>query len=300
MKFSRILGVAAVVLLTTAAARQATAPAPAATAATQPGATQPTTATSSAPPALPAATATAPATPAARATGGAQITPMAEPATAPVTALAEAKPAAFGDSKAGQTKAGACAACHGLDGNSADPQYTRLAGQHERYIWRQLRLFHSGERQNAIMSGMAAGLSEQDMRDIGAYFATQHANAGVADDTVIKTGPNVDKKFYQVGEALFRGGRVADKVPACLACHGPTGRGNPGPAYPALGGQHAGYTVARLQYFRGGGVSGAGANANIVMTEVAKNLSDEDIQGLATYIEGLHPAAAPTATVKSD
>ena len=303
MKFSRILGVVAAVLLTTAAARQAAAPAPAATAATQPGATQPTTASSSAAPALPAATATVPATvPAAstaRATGGAQITPMPAPVTAPVTALADAKPAVFGDAKAGQTKAGACAACHGVDGNSADPQYPRLAGQHERYIWRQLRLFHSGERQNALMSGMAAGLSEQDMRDIGAYFATQHGNAGVADDSVIKSGPNVDKKFYQVGQALFRGGRVADKIPACLACHGPTGRGNPGPSYPALGGQHAGYTVARLQYFRGGGVSGAGANANIVMTEVAKNLSDEDIQSLATYIEGLHAATSPTATAKS-
>ena len=303
MNFLRILGVAAVVLLTTAAARQATAPAPApaaaATAATRPGATQPTTATASAAPSLPAATATAPATPTTPAAGGAQITPIAEPAAAPVTALVDAKPAVFGDTKAGQTKAGACAACHGLDGNSADPQYPRLAGQHERYIWRQLRLFHSGERQNAIMSGMAAGLSEQDMRDIGAYFATQHANAGVADDTVIKTGSNIDKKFYQVGEALFRGGRVADGVPACLACHGPTGRGNPGPAYPALAGQHAGYTVGRLQYFRGGGVSGAGKNANIVMTQVAKNLSDEDIQGLATYVEGLHPVAATNVAAGS-
>ena len=306
MKFSRILGVAAVVLLTTAAARQASAPvptapapAPAATAATQPGATQPTTATASATPSLPPATATAPTTPTPPTAGAAQVTPIAEPATAPVTALADAKPASFGDPKAGQTKAGACAACHGIDGNSADPQYPRLAGQHERYIWRQLRLFHSGQRQNAIMSGMAAGLSEQDMRDIGAYFATQHANPGVSDDTVIKTGPNVDKKFYQVGEALFRGGRVADKIPACLACHGPTGRGNPGPAYPALGGQHAGYTVGRLQYFRGGGVSGTGVDANIVMTEVAKNLSDEDIQGLATYVEGLHPAAATAVAAKS-
>ncbi len=287
MKFSRILGVAAVVLLTTAAARQATAPAPAAQA--------PAATATASPPA-----ASQPATTAAPMAGGAQVTAMPEPVTAPVAALADAKPATFGDPKAGQAKAGACAACHGLDGNSTDPQYPRLAGQHERYIWRQLHLFHSGQRQNAIMSGMAAALSEQDMRDIGAYFATQHAGAGVADDTVIKTGPNADKKFYQVGEALFRGGRAADKVPACLACHGPTGRGNPGPSYPALGGQHAGYTVARLQYFRGGGVSGTGKDANNVMTEVAKNLSDEDIQGLATYVEGLHAATAPAVAAKSN
>jgi cytochrome c553 len=281
MKFSRILGVAAVVLLTTAAARQATAPAPASP---PPGATPTATAPASAAPAAPTPAPT-PANPVAS-TGGA--------------ALVDAKPATFGDPKVGQAKAGACAACHGLDGNSTDPQYPRLAGQHERYIWRQLRLFHNGERQNAIMSGMAAPLSEQDMRDIGAYFSTQHAAAGVADDTVIKDGASAGKKFYQVGEALFRGGRSADKVPACMACHGPTGRGNPGPSYPALGGQHAGYVVARLQYFRGGGVSGTGADANTVMTDVAKNLSDEDIQGLATYIEGLHAATAPTATAKSD
>jgi cytochrome c553 len=299
MKFSRILGVAAVVLLTTAAARQATAPAPVAT---PPGATQPTTASASAAPALPTATATAtaPGTPTAPTAGAAQVTAVAEPTPAPVTALADAKPAGFGDPKAGQAKAGACAACHGLDGNSTDPQYPRLAGQHERYIWRQLRLFHSGERQNPMMTPMASPLSEQDMRDIGAFFSTQHSAAGVADDTVIKDGANAGKKFYQVGEALFRGGRTSDKVPGCIACHGPTGRGNPGPSYPALGGQHAGYTVARLQYFRGGGVSGAGANANIVMTDVAKNLSDEDIQGLATYIEGLHAATAPTATAKAE
>ncbi len=298
MKFSRILGVAAVVLLTTAAATQATAPA-VGTAASKPGAMQPATAQASAPPAMPAATAVVPAAPAAPSAGPAQVTPIAEIAPAPVAALVDEKPAAFGDPKAGQAKAGSCAACHGLDGNSSDPQYPRLAGQHERYIWRQLRLFKSGERKNAIMSAMAAPLSEQDMRDIGAYFATGHAAVGVADDTVIKLGPNADKKFFQVGERLFRGGRVADKIPACLACHGPTGRGNPGPSYPALGGQHAPYTVTRLQYFRGGGVSGAGANANIVMTEVAKNLSDEDIQGLATYIEGLHAATAPDATAKS-
>ncbi len=303
MKFSRILGVAAVVLLTTAAAIQATPPAAAPAAsqptASQPGAAQPATAQASAPPAMPAATATAPAASAAPSAGPAQVTPIAEAAPAPVAALVDEKPAAFGDPKAGQAKAGACAACHGLDGNSSSPLYPRLAGQHERYIWRQLRLFKSGERQNAIMSGMGAALSEQDMRDIGAYFATGHAAAGVADDTVIKDGPNAGKKFFQVGENLFRGGRAADKIPACLACHGPTGRGNPGPSYPALGGQHAPYTVTRLQYFRGGGVSGAGANANIVMTEVAKNLSDEDIQGLATYIEGLHAATAPDATAKA-
>jgi cytochrome c553 len=289
MKFSRILGVAAVVLLTTAAAKQAT-PTPAAptgASASMPAMPAQAVAPAAAPPAASTGTAGAP-------KGAAQVTAVPEAVPAPVAALEDATPPKFGDPKAGQAKAGACAACHGLDGNPADAQYPRLAGQHERYIWRQLHLFKTGQRENAIMSGMAAPLSGQDMRDIGAYFATQHAGAGVADDSVIKEGPNASRKFYQVGERVFRAGRPADKIPACIACHGPAGRGNPGPSYPALGGQHAPYTVARLQYFRGGGVSGKDKDANLVMTEVAKNLSDEDIQGLATYLEGLHgPAQAP-------
>ena len=211
---------------------------------------------------------------------------------------ANARPPVPGDAKAGQSKAGACAACHGVDGNSADPQYPRLAGQHERYIWRQLHLYKSGQRQNPIMQGMAAPLTEQDMRDIGAYFATQKAQAGVADDTAIATGPNADMKFYQVGEKLFRAGRPADDVPACLACHGPAGRGNPGPSYPALGGQHAAYTVAQLQFFRQGGSYGTGAEANTVMADIARNLSDEDIQSLGTYIQGLH-ATPPAGTARA-
>jgi cytochrome c553 len=245
MKYLRILGIAAAVLMTSAVARQA-----------------------------------------------ATVQPAPEVAPAPVVALVDAKPATAGDAKAGQAKAGACAACHGLDGNSSDPQYPKLAGQHERFIWRQLKLFKSGERENPIMAGMAAPLSEQDMRDIGAYFATQHALPGVADDTKIATGNNAGKKFYQVGEKIFRAGKPSAGVPACLACHGPAGRGNPGPSYPSLGGQHSAYTVARLQWFRSGGILGKDANANVIMSQVAAKLSDEEIQGLATYIEGLHSSAA--------
>ena len=252
MKFLRILGVAAAMLITTAVARQVTT-----------------------------------------------VQPAPEPAPAPVVALADNKPATSGDAKAGQTKAGACAACHGLDGNSSDAQYPKLAGQHERFIWRQLKLYKSGERENPIMQAMAASLSEQDMRDIGAYFATQKVLPGVADDTLIATGPHAGKKFYQVGERIFRAGNASAGVPACLACHGPSGRGNPGPSYPSLDGQHFTYTVARLQFFRSGGVWGKDANANTVMSAIARNLSDEEIQGLATYVDGLHNASA-TSAVKAE
>jgi cytochrome c553 len=223
----------------------------------------------------------------------ATVTAAPEAAPAPVAALADAKPATWGDAKAGQTKAGACAACHGLDGNSADPQYPKLAGQHEAYVWRQLKLFKSGERANPIMQGMAAPLSEQDMRDIGAYFATQAPAAGVADDTPITAGENQGLAFYRVGERLWRGGKPSVGVPACQACHGPTGRGIPGPTYPSIGGQHAGYTAMQLKFFRDGGVWGKDAHANSIMSTIARDLSDEEIQGLATFVEGLHAASAP-------
>lgn len=227
----------------------------------------------------------------------ATVNPTQESIPAPTAPLVDNKPATAGDAKAGQTKASACAACHGMDGNSVVPQFPKLAGQHERYIWRQLKLFKSGERNNPIMMGMAMALPEQDMRDIGAYFATQKIVPGVADDTVIATGPNQGKKFYQVGEQLYRAGKAENGTPACLACHGPSGRGNPGSLYPSLGGQHASYIVAKLQAFRSNEIWGKEANANTIMTAAAKNLSDEEVQSLATYIQGLHDASA-TAKAK--
>lgn len=227
----------------------------------------------------------------------ATVTPAPEQAPAPAVVLeADNTPATWGDATAGAGKAAACAACHGLDGNSSDPQYPKLAGQHERYIARQLALYKSGERENPIMLGFAATLSAQDMRDIGAYFASQKVVPGVADDSLIAEGPNQGRKFYAVGEKLYRAGKSGGSVPACQACHGPTGTGNPGPAWPSLGGQHAGYTATQLTAFRDGKVWGKDANANAIMAGVAAQLSDEEIQALATYIEGLHNVAdAPSA-----
>jgi len=222
------------------------------------------------------------------------VAPVVDAAVAAPMAVADNKPATFGDPKAGQTKAAACAACHGMDGNASDPQYPKLAGQHERYIWRQLKLFKSGERSNAIMMGMSAPLSEQDMRDIGAWFGSQKMIAGIADESAIASGPNQGRKFYQVGERIYRGGKADAGVPACMACHGPAGYGNPGPSYPSLGGQHASYAVTQLTAFRAGGVWGKDANANTIMSAVARNLSDEEIQGLATYMQGLHRSADVT------
>jgi cytochrome c553 len=221
----------------------------------------------------------------------AQVTAAPEPAAAEVAALSDdSTPAAPGDADAGQSKATVCAACHGMDGNSTDPQYPKLAGQHERYTARHLRLFKNGGRDNAIMLGFAATLSRQDMRDIGAFYAKQQVRPGVADESLIESGEHAGKSYYKVGEQLYRGGDIERGVPACAACHGPAGAGNPGPAYPTVAGQHAAYTAAQLKAFRSGTVYGRGDEANAVMAGVAGALSDEEIQALATYIEGLHRA----------
>ncbi len=187
-----------------------------------------------------------------------------------------AAPFPVGDAEAGAGKAAVCGACHGLDGNSVDPQYPKLAGQSAAYTSRHLELYKSGERENAIMAGFSAALSSDDMHDIGAYFAGQTALTGVADETLV-----------EAGQALYRGGDENRGIPACLACHGPGGGGNPLVPYPALSGQHANYSADMLRRYRDGAVYGEGANA-AVMADVAKQLTDQEIDALASYLEGLH------------
>ena len=225
----------------------------------------------------------------------AAVTPAEEAPVAVAAELPADGPANPGDATAGEAKATACAACHGADGNAADPQYPNLAGQHEHYIARQLALYKSGERDNAIMLGFAATLSSQDMRDIGAYFAKQAPRPGVADETLIAEGPNAGRKFYEVGQKLYRSGDPARGIPSCAACHGPAGAGVPGPSWPALHAQHAQYTAVQLRAFRDGAVWGKDANANAIMSAVARNLTDEEIDSLASYLQGLHDVrdAAP-------
>lgn len=228
----------------------------------------------------------------------AQSEAVAAPDNAPVqTAPLVEKPATWGDAQAGQAKAGACAACHGLDGNAMQQNAPRIAGMPERYIADQLHLFKSGQRTGgmaAIMAPFAGILSAQDMRDVGAWYATQKAGTGVADDTAIADGPNKGMKFYQVGERLFRSGDPARGMPACMACHGPSGAGNPGPAYPTLHGQDAAYVTRRLEEYRTGTTTyTAPAHFNL-MAAVSKSLSDEEIRSLASYVQGLHTRAPGT------
>lgn len=222
----------------------------------------------------------------------AQSTAVAAPDNAPVQAAPlQEKPASWGDAKAGQAKAGVCAACHGLDGNAMQQNAPRIAGMPERYLAEQLHLFKAGQRTEglaAIMVPFATLLSAQDMRDVGAWYASQKAGAGVADDTVITSGSNKDLKFYQVGEKLFRFGDSKRGIPACMACHGPSGAGNPGPAYPSIHGQDSAYVARRLEEYRKGETAYTNPAHFKLMTSVAQTLSDEEIKSLASYVQGLH------------
>lgn len=188
-------------------------------------------------------------------------------AGSPDTARAE------GDPEAGRAKAAPCAACHGMDGNSPNPEWPSLAGQHASYVAQQLAAFQSGERQNVLMTPMAAGLSEQDMADLAAYFAGQQPTAREADPELVARG-----------QRIYRGGDAERDLPACAACHGPTGQGNPLAAWPAIAGQHALYTANTLKaYARGERRS----DPNQMMRSVAAKLSEDDIEALASYLQGL-------------
>jgi len=240
------------------------------------------------------------------------VQPLAE--AAPVTvaaldevdifrALAETKP---GDPEAGAAKAALCTACHGMDGNPMDGMdYPRIAGQSERYVARQLALFKTGQRTTGMASEMipyAMELSLQDMRDVGAFFETQTTGAGVADDSVVADGVYKDMPLYRIGERLFRGGDAARGIPACLACHGPSGAGNPSPAYPHVAGQNADYVERRLHEYRDGIPEVRDTRLFEIMATVAASLTDQEIAALASYLQGLHPtpdAAAQAAIAQA-
>ena len=222
-------------------------------------------------------------------------------ATDAVAALAKTQ---WGDAQKGGTLAGACAACHGLDGNAMQQDAPRIAGMPERYVAKQLALFKANHRTTGLASLMkpyADVLSAQDMRDVGAHYAAQRSGAGVAIDTVINdpASPYNGQKFYQPGQDLYRVGDASRGIPACLACHGPAGAGNPGPGYPHVGGQHAAYTITRLQRYQGGQSQETDQSQFAIMAQVAKSLTEQEIQALASYLQGLHARADDLAAAKA-
>ncbi|HQU14627.1 MAG: cytochrome c4 [Chromatiales bacterium 21-64-14] len=189
-------------------------------------------------------------------------------------ALVSSSAGATGNAKAGDAKAAVCRACHGPDGNSLNPQWPNLAGQSAPYIVKQLQDFKAGRRTNPLMSPQAAKLSEQDMEDLAAYFSSQKEKIGSA-----------DPKLVTAGERLYRGGDAATGVPACMACHGPTGAGNPAARYPALHGQHADYVMSQLEAFKDGSRTN---DPNKMMREIAGRLTKEQMRAVASYINGLY------------
>ena len=185
-----------------------------------------------------------------------------------------ATPASKGDPKAAETIVNqVCAGCHSADGNSAAAANPKLAGLNAEYLNKQLTEFKSGARKNAVMSGMVASLSPQDMLNLAAYFSAQQA----------KPATSKDQQLALIGQKIYRGGVQGAGVPACASCHGPQGKGIP-IQFPRLAGQHSDYIYSQLNAFR----VGARANdAAKMMRSIAAKMTDADMQAVATYIQGL-------------
>jgi cytochrome c553 len=181
---------------------------------------------------------------------------------------------AAGDAAAGKAKSASCAGCHGVDGNSVNPEWPNLAGQGGGYIVKQLHDFKDGKRENATMAPMAAPLTDADMQDLAAYFSSQSRKEGAA-----------DKSLVELGEKIYRGGNPSSGVAACIGCHGPTGAGNPAANFPALSGQHAKYVENQLNVFKSGA---RGNDAGKMMRSVAAKMTEKEIQAVSSYVQGLH------------
>lgn len=182
---------------------------------------------------------------------------------------------AAGNAEAGQGKVVVCGACHAADGNSAAPNFPKLAGQGERYLLKQLKDIKSGARPIVEMTGLLDNLSDQDLADMAAFYASQQMSVGAA-----------DPKLVEAGQALFRGGKLDEGMPACIGCHAPDGSGLAAAGYPKLAGQHATYVAKQLTDFREGNRTNDGES--MIMRAIAAKLSNKDIEALSSYIQGLH------------
>ena len=192
--------------------------------------------------------------------------------TPAITWANETKGPAKPDLVRGQEKAAqVCVACHTFDGSRGTPANPILQGQHAEYLVKQLKEFKAGTRANAVMAGMAGMLSEDDINNVAAFYASKQAKPGAAKN----------KDLVALGEKIYRGGIAAKQVPACAGCHSPNGAGIPA-QYPRLGGQHADYAELQLTSFR------AGTRANSAqMTTIAARMSDQEIKAVSDYIAGL-------------
>jgi cytochrome c553 len=188
---------------------------------------------------------------------------------------------AQGNTARGEEKAAECAACHGPGGNSEVAEWPKLAGLDEAYIVAQLKAYQSGARDDLMMAPMAEGLTEQDMRDLGAYFASQRMRFTMA-------GP-ADSALMAQGERIYRAGVPARHVTACMVCHGPTGAGHPSAGFTRVGGQHAEYVFLQLQAYR----EGQRTDPLGMMGEVSKRMTDDEMRAVAAYVARLAQPADP-------
>ena len=195
-------------------------------------------------------------------------------ATSAFAVTPAAGPASKGDPKAAESIVNqVCAACHAVDGNSAIAANPKLAGLNAEYINKQLTEFKSGARANAVMSGMVAGLSAQDMLNLSAYYSAQQPKPDSAKD----------QQLALLGQKIYRGGVQGAGVPACASCHGPQGKGVP-VQFPRLAGQHDEYTYTQLNAFR---VEARANDAAKMMRRIAAKMTDADMKAVSAYIQGL-------------
>lgn len=180
---------------------------------------------------------------------------------------------AAGSAEAGQAKSATCMACHGMDGNSLAPEWPNLASQHPVYIERQIKAFKSGERQNDLMSPMAMILTDEDAADLAAYFSSQKVRGGETDPAKLA-----------LGQRVYRAGNVQKGVMPCAGCHGPNGLGNPLAGYALIQGQHSVYVANQLRAYKAGTRK---TDPNQMMRNMAAQLSDEEIDAVASYVQGL-------------
>ena len=174
----------------------------------------------------------------------------------------------------GENLTATCVACHAGDGNSMVGTFPNIAGQHESYLLKQMREMKAGERDVGLMVGILDTLSDQDLQDLAAYYATKDPGVGAA-----------DPELAEAGEAIYRAGIPRKGIAACSACHLPAGNGNGPAVFPALSGQWTEYTEAQLKHFRSGARANDGDSQ--MMRLVARDMSDDEIAAVASYIRGL-------------
>jgi len=181
---------------------------------------------------------------------------------------------AAGDPVAGKKKAALCIGCHGVDGNSSNPDWPSLAGQGESYLAKQITDFKTGARKDGTMNAMVGSLSDADIANVSAFFASNKAKGGTATESSI-----------EVGQKLYRAGDASRGIAACASCHGPSGAGNPAAKFPALAGQHAKYTLKTLKDFS---TSTRSNDPGSMMRVVAGKMKESEMKAVAEYIAGLH------------